>query len=171
VKERDETDREKEFSLGIEKTTRGGVMRTVLVIGLLLLTSLPVYSQTRFGLGIVVGVPSGVSGTVVTSTTTAVDFQLAWNLNNSFFAQGHYDLILVDLTENRTERVDLYGGPGAFVRLSSGKGDQFGFSGNFGIRWLLHKHIELFGELAPKVGLISETEIDLTGGMGFRYVF
>jgi len=146
-------------------------MRTFAVAILLFGMTLAAAAQTKYGVGIVIGVPSGVSGSFVTSPATSVDVQLAWSVQNTFFIQGHYDMLIARVHETRDQTVRLYGGPGAFVRLSSYNRDLFGFSGNFGMGWMFNNHLELFAELAPKVGLISATELDMTGGIGFRYIF
>lgn len=146
-------------------------MRSFIIVLCSVLFSSVAFPQSKVGLGIVVGVPSGISGTIRLGPSASANVQLAWDVDNTFFTQVHYDMIIVELQQSREQGVDFYGGPGAFVRVSRRKSDSFGFSGNFGIRWLLSNRLELFTEIAPKVGLVTRTEIDVTGGLGFRYMF
>lgn len=145
-------------------------MRTVMAACLLLCSGAAAYAQHKVGLGLVVGVPSGLSATVRLSPTSSANVQMAWRVESTFFAQAHYDFILSTLQRGQDHQVDFYGGPGLFLRLAPRQADLLGLSGNFGIRWLIGNHLELFSELAPKVGLLTRTEIDLTGGIGFRYI-
>jgi hypothetical protein len=55
-----------------------------------------------------------------------------------------------------------------------GAGGQHGFLGcriPIGLQAVLERRFELFGELAPGLGLVPDVALFLNGGIGFRYIF
>ena len=138
-----------------------------------LLLALPhgAMAQSNIGLGIYLGNPTGITMKFGARPSTSVDLLAAWRLDDAFFGQGHYNFTITTLTRSKDGDVYLYGGPGVFLRSSSRQHDMIGFSGNFGIDWIVTRHLELFSEISPKIGLIRSTELEITGGIGFRYLF
>ena len=128
-------------------------------------------TQSTIGLGIYLGNPSGVTMKFGLRPSTSVDLLAAWRLDDTFFAQSHYNFTITMLSRSNEGEVSLYGGPGIFLRSASHQRDRMGFSGNFGIDWIVTRHLELFSEISPKIGLIRSTEFEITGGIGFRYLF
>ena len=147
-------------------------MKWSLAMFLLLLAFPPVAkAQRNLGLGMYLGNPTGVTLKFGRRPSTSVDLLAAWRLDDTFFAQGHYNYTITTLSRSNGGEVYLYGGPGIFLRSSSHQRDEMGLSGNFGIDWIVTRHLELFSEISPKIGLIRSTEFEITGGIGFRYVF
>lgn len=128
-------------------------------------------AQHEFGLGGFFGIPTGITLQVSSSPSTSIDVLLAWGPENAFFMQGHYNYTILTLSRRNDNEIRLYGGPGVFLRTPIDQRALFGFSGDFGIGWALKRKVEFFAEISPKVGLITETQFDLTGGLGFRFIF
>jgi hypothetical protein len=143
-----------------------------LIIAVGTLLSNPIYSQTKdFGLGIILGEPTGLSGKLWTTNTNAFDFAAAW----SFKGDGHM-LLQADyvwhntLTRASSGQLALYYGiggrvifsddPNAGVRIPIGLDYQFTTA-----------PIDIFIELAPILDVIPETDFDLGGGLGVRFWF
>lgn len=131
------------------------------------------YSQDRgFGLGIVLGEPTGLSAKYWTSRTNAFDFAAAW----SFKGDGHlllqadyvwheYNLIRVE-----SGRLPFYFGIGGRVIFSDDPlvgaripiGLDYQFAG---------APVDIFLEIVPILDLIPSTDFDLGGGLGVRFWF
>ena len=122
-------------------------------------------------MGIVIGTPTGISTRFMSPSGNSLDLLLAWRFGDNFFAQGHYDFKLRVLDQTTEGPVQFYAGPGAFMRWSSRNSNLVGFSGNFGIEWVVRHELELFVEVSPKIGFAPATDLDFTAGMGVRYVF
>lgn len=146
-------------------------MRCILSFALLLVVTQPALPQKTVGLGIFLGNPSGFTVKFGVPSSASVDLLFAWRLDDTFFAQGHYNYKIHRLARYTESEVGLYGGPGIFFRTSPWESDLMGFSGTFGLNWIINGNLELFSELSPKIGLIRSTELDMTGGIGFRYLF
>jgi len=127
--------------------------------------------QHAFGIGAVVGSPTGISARFNASSGDFVDALLAWDVDQNTFFQGHYNFRLSTLEQGPNHETVLYGGPGLYVRSNVFEQSNFGFSGNFGVGWTFKRNLEVFAEVSPKIGLVRQTDFLMTGGLGFRYLF
>lgn len=125
-----------------------------------------------FGVGVILGEPTGLSAKAWVSEQNAVDFGLAYSFRSKGYFHIHADYLwhFPNVIES-TERIPLYFGMGG--RLAVGKG-----SGIFGVRipfgiafWLRSAPIEFFLEAAPIVDLAPATGASGNGGVGVRYYF
>lgn len=132
-----------------------------------------VHAQQRgFGLGAILGEPTGLSAKLWTSERTAFDAGLAY----SFRREGHIH-IHADYLWHFSHVVP---GPGRFVpfiglggRLSGGKK-----SGVLGVRFVgglgwypRDSPLEVFVEVAPILDVVPATEFSANGGLGLRFYF
>ncbi len=125
-----------------------------------------------FGLGIVVGEPTGISGKYWTSRTTALDGAVAWSFNHegSFyihadFLKHHFDII--DVTEGQ---MPLYYGVGGKVVLA--EDGILGVHVPLGIAYMFETApLDIFLEIRPGLNLLPATQFDMSGGIGVRYYF
>ena len=123
-------------------------------------------SKAAVAVGIIVGEPTGLSIRIDRFPVLGV----AWSLrNNWMYIQGDYWLLHTAL--NRAYPLNFYLGPGVYVAL--GGGDFYGgIRIPIGLQWVLQRHWELFGELAPVIDLFPEPGFfDIQGGIGIRYIF
>ncbi len=147
--------------------------RALLVAALLACSSVPALSQQRgFGLGVILGEPTGISAKGWVSGANAFDVGLAWSFRRRGNVHIHADY-LWHFTNvfKTTERFVLYTGLGG--RFAAGRGD-----GIFGMRivggfawWGRSVPLEVFVELAPILDLVPATELSANGGIGIRYYF
>lgn len=145
----------------------GKIVATILFIG----AAYSAEAQQVFGIGLMLGAPSGVSLKASVSPASSADLLFAWGPSDSFFAQGQYNFTILTLRKSDDNAINLYGGPGLYLRFPTQRKAIFGFSGDFGIGWTFKQNVEFFTEISPKMGLIDETEFDVTGGIGFRFLF
>jgi hypothetical protein len=128
--------------------------------------------DSNFGLGIVVGEPTGISGKYWTSRTTAIDGAVAWSFNHegSFYIHGdflkhHFEII--DISEGQ---MPLYYGIGAKAVFADD--GIFGAHVPLGIAYLFEgAPLDVFLEIRPGLNLLPATEFDMSGGIGVRYYF
>lgn len=127
-------------------------------------------AQDRLGVGIIVGTPTAVSAQIRYPSASSLDMLLAWELDDWFFLQFHYDYRIKTFKDNPDYTIAAYAGPGLFFQSERRHGPLMGLSGNLGLSWTFARHFECFAEISPKIGLIPSTDLWITGGFGFRYV-
>ena len=123
-----------------------------------------------FGLGILVGEPTGLSGKYWVSSQNAIDAGIAWSFRQSGFFHVHGDYLwhFPDAIQ-ASQRFPLYAGIGG--RLGFAKHDAL-----FGVRmvggiawWPKDTPIDIFLEIAPIIDLAPASEFSVNGGFGVRY--
>lgn len=137
----------------------------------ILLSSGTMYSQNRFGLGIILGEPTGVSAKLWTGSVNALDFAAAW----SFKGDGHLllqgDYVWHSYIEQSSPgKVAFYYGIGGRVIFSDdplvGARVPFGLDYKFN-----NAPVDIFAEIVPILDLIPSTNFNLGGGIGVRFWF
>lgn len=127
--------------------------------------------DTGFGLGIIVGAPTGLSAKLWTTEYSAIDAALAWSFAGSGFLSLHSDLLfhkyLIDVDQGS---LPVYFGGGAKLVFASNL--EFGIRIPLGMAYQFESvPVEAFFELVPVFKLIPETAIDMDAGIGVRYYF
>lgn len=156
-----------------------------MALGLFLLSQASVAQERTFGLGIIIGEPTGISAKLWTSNDNAFDFGLGWSVGgdrigryNGTYTGGsrvhlHMDYLWHAFNAiHSSERFPLYYGIGG--RLNSGGGYQSSFAvrGVLGIAWLPRETpIDVFLEIAPSLQLTPSTGFGIDAGLGARYFF
>ena len=130
-------------------------------------------SAKDFGVGAIVGDPTGLTAKYWITHKRAVDMALAWDLSgDDDRLEIHADhLWHFDLNMNRMEgRLPLYVGLGG--RLLTGHDARLGVRIPFGISYLFAQvPIELFGEIAPLLDVTPDSDTSVNGGVGVRFYF
>jgi hypothetical protein len=125
-----------------------------------------------FGVGAVVGDPTGFSGKIWSNDRNAVDFALAWSLDDERSFDFHADYLIHDYTVfNVTHgKLPLYYGIGG--RLMDARDTHVGLRGVIGLDYLFSRSpLDLFFEIAPVLDMTPETAMDLEAGIGMRFYF
>jgi hypothetical protein len=143
-------------------------------------------AQTRgFGLGVIIGEPTGISAKYWTSPVNAFDFGLGWSWGGDRIGRykGYYDggsrvhfhmdyLWHSFEAIHSSERFPLYYGIGGRFNSGAGYDASVAIRGVFGIAWLPHKTpIDVFLEIVPSLQLTSSTGFGIDAGIGARYFF
>jgi hypothetical protein len=140
----------------------------VIFLGLSFCTT---YAQNNFGIGIILGEPTGVSAKLWTSSTNAFDFAAAW----SFKGDGHLLLQADYVWHNSLERTSsgnlaLYYGIGG--RIIFRDDPLIGARIPIGLDYrFTSAPIDIFAELVPILDLAPSTNFNLGGGIGVRFWF
>jgi hypothetical protein len=122
------------------------------------------------GLGIELGQPIGITGTLWVSDMSAVDATMGYHWNHNFDAHADYLVHTNALTPTMNGTLPVYAGFGA--RILAGDDTQFGLRIPFGISYFWREqHLEFFAEIAPVIDL-SNIGADVDGSVGIRlYAF
>jgi hypothetical protein len=156
-----------------------------LFLFLLIMASKPVSAQDHgFGLGLILGEPTGLSAKYWTSNNNAFDFGLGFafggdritshdNYYGSSRVHFHMDYLWHSFNAIRSsERFPLYYGIGARFNSGGGYDGSFGIRGVFGIAWFPHSTpIDIFAELVPVFQLTPSAGLGIDAGLGIRYFF
>ncbi len=126
----------------------------------------------RFGLGFVLGEPSGVNAKLWQGPELALQGGLAWS-----FVDDGATAVYGDLIWHKFGLLDVSSG-GLPVYLGAGVRAQFGDETRFGIRTVVgldyifpQAPFDVFLELVPTFDMTPEAEVVLSAAVGFRYFF
>lgn len=128
--------------------------------------------QKDFGLGIILGEPTGVSAKLWTSGENAFDFAAAWSFQGegNLLLQADYVWHIFRLIPVESGRLPFYVGVGAEVIFSHYP--VLGVSIPLGLDYLFaNAPVDIFVELVPILRLAPSTDFDFAGGIGARYWF
>ena len=128
--------------------------------------------ESGFGLGIILGEPTGISFKNWIGSRTAIDSGVAWSFGNNDSLHLHADYLVHDFNffKIKKGKLALYYGIGG--RVKTEKKSRIGVRIPIGISYIFENApLDIFLELAPLLDLVPSTEFGLTGGVGIRYYF
>jgi hypothetical protein len=132
------------------------------------------FAQDRgFGLGIIIGDPTGLSAKGWVGSDSAIAGAAAWSVGDKDSFQLHADYLYhrFDLFPVEIGKLPLYYGIGGRVRLED-PDNRIGIRIPFGITYIFEKDpLDIFFEVVPLMDLAPETDFDLNAGIGIRYWF
>lgn len=139
-----------------------------------------------FGIGIIVGEPTGLSAKKWISDTTAIDAAAAWSFAdfNSFQLHADYLLHNYDLikTTELPGQLSVYYGIGGRIKLKgsndgngNGNNDEdarWGVRVPLGLSYTVRENpVEFFAEVVPLLDVAPEAKFGVGVGVGARYYF
>jgi hypothetical protein len=144
-------------------------------------------SHGSFGLGIIIGEPTGLSGKLWISKTSAFDGVAAWALSENSSFHLHFDYLLhnFNLINVQKGQLPVYYGIGARILFHEhGWHDHdweehhndndvhFGLRIPVGLEYIFaDAPLDIFIEVAPVLDLVPDTHLNFNGGIGIRYFF
>jgi len=143
------------------------------VVSLFIISNLNFAQQKGFGLGVVLGEPTGISAKFWLTSGTALDFGLGYSFTSSNSVFDFYvDYVFHNSNMiNSEENFVVYYGPGARLKIKEST-SRLGIRGVIGILWLPRgTNFDVFVEVAPILDIIPATKFDFSGGIGGRYFF
>jgi hypothetical protein len=158
----------------------------VIVLGMLMMLLLVarVEAQEGFGLGVIVGEPTGISFKKWLNKEHAIDAAAAWSFSENDSFQFHADYLFHNFSLLKTGdiggRLPLYVGVGGRVKLEGHDHDNgrnrhdalVGVRVPFGISFLFNKvPVDLFAEIVPILDVAPDTDFDINGAIGARFYF
>ncbi len=161
----------------LRRRVRKSIHRIPLMIGISLVvgtTFFPAHLSAQekgFGLGVVFGEPTGISGKYWLDGKRAIDGGIAWSFHDKGFLHLHADLLwhFPDVIKSKV-RLPIYAGIGARVRFDNPA--RVGVRVPVGLAWWVDDiPLDVFLELVPILDLTPATKFALNGGIGVRYFF
>ena len=126
-----------------------------------------------FGLGLILGQPTGVTGAYQLSDRTAIDaaIGLGWVDNRRFYLHVEFDYFLPTLISGGSAELSAYLGLGGFF-YDLGDDPGFGARAPFGLSLdFTSVPLQLFLEASLLLLLTPDVDLDVRGALGFRYYF
>lgn len=153
--------------------------KIIFPIVLLLFASSLSYSQSNnFGIGIIVGEPTGLSMKVKLSENTAVDGALGWSFVDEGSVHIHGDFLLHDYSLISVDegRLPVYYGIGGRIKLKNKeKGsddDRIGIRVPLGLAYeFSSRKADVFLEVVPILDLTPKSRVTINAALGVRYYF
>ncbi len=138
-----------------------------------------------FGIGVIVGEPTGLSIKKWINETQAIDAGLGWSFseNNSFHIHADFLVQITDLLQAPEAKgeLPLYVGIGGRIKMkednngNNGRNDHddlVGVRAPVGICYLFEDApVEVFGEIVPILDIVPDTHFDLNAAIGARVYF
>ena len=139
----------------------------------LLLSTTAIAQSRGFGLGIIAGQPTGISGKFWTGPKTGIDLAAAWSVEKHQSFECHADYLIHDFGVFKVDKgkMPLYYGVGG--RLVDADDDtHIGVRVPVGINYIFATApLDLFVEVAPTLDLAPDTDLNVEGGIGIRFWF
>jgi hypothetical protein len=172
--------------------TRRFLLIGALTAPLAFATTLKVSAQdSGFGLGLMIGEPTGISMKTWVGSDRALAFGLAWGFNRYLHVHGDYLWHKMDLIHVNKGKLPLYFGPGLRVRAwrdghdwhnHHPHHDHDGFDDHghvdigvrfpVGLAYLFEgAPFDVFLEVVPTLDLLPATDVDFDGAVGGRFWF
>ena len=148
-----------------------------LLVWTLMLLAIPGFAFAAggpFGLGIIAGEPTGLSGKFFVSEKNAIEGAVAWSLSedNDLHIQVDYLYHWYDVISVKKGRLPLFAGVGGQVVFRENRDDKVGIRIPVGLTYLFDgAPFDTFVELVPVLELTPDTDFALQGAIGGRYYF
>ena len=128
------------------------------------------YAQGNFGVGIIVGEPTGLSAKVWTSGSTAFDAAVAWSFANEGALHIHADYLWHNFNAF-SQAVPLYYGIGGRIKFRSDD-VRLGVRIPVGVAYKIPSSpLDIFLEIVPLLNLTPSTSFTLNAAIGARFYF
>jgi len=129
--------------------------------------------ESGFGLGIILGEPTGLTAKKWLSTDTALDFAAAWSFGGEDSITLHADFLQhkFNLIKIESGSLPVYYGIGG--RLKFDKNDtRLAARIPIGLNYHFEGAVlDIFVEVVPRLELVPSTEFDIGAALGVRYFF
>jgi len=131
-------------------------------------------NSSGFGMGIMLGEPSGLSGKLWSGGNNAFDFGLAWSTSKNSGVAFHADYVWhkMDMITVDKGALPFYYGIGIRYRNRDNSDDNIGVRVPFGLDYLFAQSaFDVFFEVVPILDLAPDTDFDINVALGGRYFF
>lgn len=151
----------------------------LIAFGLLLTIQQATAQSKNFGLGVMLGEPTGISAKLWTSNNNALAFGLGWSTYHPRYDDSgsrvhfHMDYLWHSFDAIRSEeQFAFHYGIGGRFKDRGGDNGSLAVRGVGGLNWLPRDTpIDVFFELAPSLELTPSTGFGIDGALGARFYF
>ncbi|MCK4321194.1 MAG: DUF3996 domain-containing protein [Candidatus Bathyarchaeota archaeon] len=147
---------------------------TLLVIGLLLFCGFVHAQDSGFGLGIIIGEPTGISAKAWVGKYRAICGAAGWSLTEEkhFHIYGDYIFHNFELIKLEKGKLPIYYGFGCRIKAKEGSNTEIGVRIPLGMDYFIpNTPLDIFFELVPTLDVIPKTDVDINFGLGIRFFF
>ena len=128
--------------------------------------------QKGFGLGVILGEPTGFSVKGWVDQTSAIDAALAWSFLHETTFHVHVDYLWHTDGVTHKPEMPVYYGIGGRIKTGGAGDDRIGVRVVGGLGYYIpNTPIDLFVEIAPILDFAPSTDFQINGGLGARYFF
>ncbi|MCG6918974.1 MAG: hypothetical protein LJE89_15685 [Deltaproteobacteria bacterium] len=148
-----------------------GIMIVSITVLLLLGTAT---ADEQFGLGITLGVPTGLNGKYFLDKYNALDAGFGWSpdSDHDFHIYADYLYHIYSLIDSGTGETPIYLGVGTRAVFRDHKDNKAGFRFPLGVEHLFKSvPFDVFAEIVPIFNVSPDTEFDMEGAVGARFYF
>jgi len=139
---------------------------------MMLFCSTVVAEESGFGVGVILGEPTGICCKFWTGSNTAIDGAAAWSFADENALHLHADYLFhnFDWYEVEKGKLPFYFGLGGRFKLE--KDTKVGIRIPIGGTYIVEgAPLDIFLEIVPVLDLVPGTEFELNGAVGIRYFF
>ncbi len=132
------------------------------------------HTEGPFGIGIIIGEPTGIDAKFFLSGTNAIEGAVAWSVSgkNNLHLQAEYLYHRYDLIKVEKGQLPLFFGVGGRVIFREDADDIIGVRIPVGLVYEFENApFDVFGEIVPIMDLTPDTDFDLEGAIGARFYF
>ncbi len=157
------------------------MFRTIVLLPVYLLLMLAMTTASAaaqeaddFGLGIILGDPTGVNGKYMLSPEMAIDAAIGFGIIGGGHLHIHSDFLWqFDIQQWPAGSLDIYLGIGPKLAIGHGKADlMLGVRAPLGVSFLFSKvPLDIFLEVAIGLFIVEKVDLDLDAAIGVRYWF
>ena len=144
-----------------------------IVLLLAVLWSTPARAEGgSFGLGLILGQPTGITGAYQLSERTMIDAAVGfgWVRDRDFYLHVEFDYFLPTLVTGNSVALSAYLGIGGFFFAHNDPA--FGARAPFGLSLdFTTVPLQIFLEASLLLLIVPDVDIDVRGALGFRYYF
>ena len=144
----------------------------IIALAIMLFSGVARSQEKDFGLGIILGEPTGISAKKWLNDKSALDGAVAWSFVTPSSFHLHADYLFHDFNIFNVNKgkLPLYFGIG--FRIKIGDDDSIGIRIPVGICYIFDQSpLDIFFELGPVLDLTPATKLRLTSSVGVRYFF
>ncbi|HKI79693.1 MAG TPA: hypothetical protein VKA26_14225 [Ignavibacteriaceae bacterium] len=127
-----------------------------------------------FGIGVIIGQPTGLSGKYWVNNLNGFDFGLGFSFSkDDKNIHIHSDYLWHTNTSIESdEKFTLYYGPGLKLKTGKKNDASLGIRGVLGLAWMSGNiPVDVFIEIAPIFNFVPGTSLRIDAGFGIRYYF
>ena len=146
----------------------------ILIFAMFLAVQAQATPRGNFGLGIIVGEPTGLNMKLFLNEENAIEGAIAWSLSsdNNVHLQAEYLYHNYSLIQVSKGQLPFFFGLGGRVVIRENADDLVGIRIPVGLSYEFDGGIfDVFGELVPILDLVPDTDFELEGAIGARFWF
>lgn len=156
------------------KMVKGDKSIIAAIITIFCFAGIAMADQGRFGLGFMLGEPTGVNAKYFIDRYNALDAGFGWSLtdDHDFHLYADYLYHVYSVIHSESGKAPIYFGVGARILFRDNKDNKAGLRIPLGLDYLFGNWpFDVFLEVAPIVDLAPDTDFDLEGVIGARFFF